>query len=95
MERILLLIFFVLFSNVILSQSYLFRITKQFNFRVASSDDHSSQFFKIKKNQIFIASMSIGNDYYNVINIAADKEEDVHKLYKKKGNSSTEFYTMI
>ena len=85
MKKILLLIFFVLVSNAIYSQSYLGTITKQVNFREGSSSDDNIINSLKPKTQIFIISLETENDYYNVIDIATDREGYVHKSYVKVG----------
>jgi len=85
MKKILLLIFFILISNAIYSQSYLGTITKQVNFREGSSSDDNIISSLKPKTQIFIVSLETENDYYNVIDIATDIEGYVHKSYVKVG----------
>lgn len=83
MKRLLLLIFLI--SNTIYCQSYLGTITKQVNFREGPtrSDDIINS---LKSNtQIFIISLETENDFYNIIDIATDKEGYVHKSYIKVG----------
>jgi hypothetical protein len=85
MKKILLLIFFILISNAIYSQSYLGTITKQVNFREGSSSDDNIISSLKPNTQIFIISLETENDYYNVIDIATDREGYVHKSYVKVG----------
>lgn len=85
MKKILLLIFFILISTAIYSQSYLGTITKQVNFREGSSSDDNIISYLKPKTQIFIVSLETENDYYNVIDIATDREGYVHKSYVKVG----------
>ena len=85
MKKILLLIFFILISTAIYSQSYLGTITKQVNFREGSSSDDNIISSLKPKTQIFIVSLETENDYYNVIDIATDREGYVHKSYVKVG----------
>ena len=85
MKKILLLIFFILISNAIYSQSYLGTVTKQVNFREGSSSDNNIISSLKPNTQIFIISLETENDYYNVIDIATDKEGYVHKSYVKIG----------
>jgi hypothetical protein len=85
MKKIMLLIFFILISTTIYSQSYLGTITKQVNFREESSSD-ANIISSLKPNtQIFIISLETENDYYSVIDIATDIEGYVHKSYVKVG----------
>ena len=85
MKKIQLLIFFILISTSIYSQSYLATITKQVNFREGSSSDYNVISSLKPKTQIFIVSLETENDYYNVIDIATDREGYVHKSYVKVG----------
>ena len=85
MKKILLLIFFILISTAIYSQSYLGTITKQVNFREGSSSDDNIISSLKPKTQIFIVSLETENDYYNVIDIATDREGYVHKSNVKVG----------
>lgn len=85
MKKIFYLIFFILLTNISFCQSYLGKITKQVNLR---SD--ASSFGTILKSlkpgsQIFISSLETENDYYNVIDIASDKEGFVKKSFVKVG----------
>ena len=85
MKKIMLLIFFILISTAIYSQSYLGTITKQVNFREGPStlDNIISS---LKPNtQIFIISLETENDYYNIIDIETDKEGYVNKSFIKVG----------
>jgi hypothetical protein len=77
----------IIFSFVIssFSQSYLGTITKNVNFREGSSTT-GNIISSLKPNtQIFIISLETENDYYNIIDIATDKEGYVHKSYIKVG----------
>ena len=85
MKKILLLIFFILISNAIFSQSYIGIITKQVNFREGSSSNDNIISSLKPNTQIFIISLETENDFYNIIDIATDKEGYVHKSYVKVG----------
>jgi len=85
MKKIMLLIFFILISNAIYSQSYLGTITKQVNFREGSSSYDNIISSLKPKTQIFIISLETENDYYNVIDIATDREGYIHKSYVRVG----------
>ena len=85
MKKTLLLIFFILISNVIYSQSYLGTITKQVNFRAGSSSSDNIISSLKAQTQIFIISLETDNDYYNIIDINTDKEGYVHKSYVNIG----------
>ncbi len=85
MKKILLLIFFILISNAIYSQSYIGTITKQVNFREGPSTlDNIISSLKLN-TQIFIISLETENDYYNIIDIGSDKEGYVNKSFVKVG----------
>jgi SH3-like domain-containing protein len=81
----LLLIFFVLMSNTIQSQSYLGTITKQVNFREGPSSDYEIINSLKAGTQIFISSIETVDDFYNIIDIKTNKEGYVHKSYVKVG----------
>lgn len=80
-----IVLLFLLISSCIYSQSYLGTITKQVNFRTGSSSDDNIISSLKPNTQIFIISLETENDYYNVIDIATDKEGYVHKSYIKIG----------
>lgn len=86
MKKKVLLLFLILISNVIYSQSYLGTITKQVNFRAGSSSSDNIISSLKPQTQIFIISLETENNYYNIINIATDREGYVHKSYVKIGN---------
>ena len=85
MKKLLFSLFFILISNGIVSQSYLGTITKQVNFREGPSGDDNIISSLKPKTQIFIVSLETENDYYNVIDIATDREGYVHKSFVKIG----------
>ncbi|PIF63660.1 SH3 domain-containing protein [Flavobacterium sp. 11] len=85
MKKKVLLLFLILISNVIYSQSYLGTITKQVNFRAGSSSSDKIISSLKPQTQIFIISLETDNDYYNIIDINTDKEGYVHKSYVKVG----------
>lgn len=85
MKKKLLLLILILISNVIYSQSYLGKITKQVNFREGSSSADNIISLLNPQTQIFIISLETENDYYNIIDIASDREGYVHKSYVKVG----------
>lgn len=85
MKKLLSLLLLIIISNAIYSQSYLGTITKLVNFREGSSSNDNI-ISSLKPNaQIFIISLETENDYYNIIDIATDKEGYVHKSYVKVG----------
>lgn len=81
MKKKVLLLFLILISNVIYSQSYLGTITKQVNFRAGSSSSDNIISSLKAQTQIFIISLETNNDYYNIIDINTDKEGYVHKSF--------------
>jgi hypothetical protein len=85
MKNNIYLIFGLLLTNISFSQSYLATITKQVNFREGSSSDDNIISSLKPNTQIFIVSLETENDYYNVIDIATDREGYVHKSYVKVG----------
>ena len=84
MKKLFTLIFF---SFVIsgFSQSHLGTIIKQVNFRQGSSSNDNIISSLKPNTQVFIISLETENDYYNIIDIATDKEGYVHKSYVKVG----------
>lgn len=84
MKTIFTLILFSFFISGF-SQSYLGTITKNVNFRAGSGSDYKIISSLKPNKQIFIISLETENDYYNIIDIATDKEGYVHKSYVKVG----------
>lgn len=61
-------------TNISFCQSYLGKITKQVNLR-SDASSYGTILKSLKPgSQIFISSLETENDYYNVIDIASDKE---------------------
>ncbi len=85
MKKKVLLLFLILVTNAIYSQSYLGTITKQVNFRAGSSSSDQIISSLKAQAQIFIISLDTDNDYYNIIDINTDKEGYVHKSFVKVG----------
>lgn len=85
MKKLLSLLLLIIISNAIYSQSYLGTITKLVNFREGSSSNDNIISSLKPNTQIFIISLETENDYYNIIDIATDKEGYVHKSYVKVG----------
>lgn len=96
MKKIILLLL-IFTSNGIFGQSYLGSIIKQVNFREGPGSDYGIIKSLKPGTQIFITSLEIENDYYNIINIATNEEGYVHKSYVKVGRyvskSSESFFT--
>jgi hypothetical protein len=85
MKKIILLSF-LLFTYVTgYSQSYLGRVTKQVNFREGAGTDYPVISSLKAGTQIFIVSLETENDFYNIIDIANDKEGYIHKTFVKIG----------
>lgn len=83
-KQILTLILFF-FSFAAYSQSYLGWTTKQVNFRSGPGTDFEIISLLKPGSQIFIVSTETENDFYNVIDIATDKEGYLHKSFVKFG----------
>jgi len=78
-----ILIFFATFN---FSQSYLGWATKQANFRSGPGTNYEIISTLQAGTQIFIVSDVPENDFYNVIDIATDKEGYIHKSIVKFGD---------
>lgn len=85
MKRIILLTFLFLTSLTGFSQSYLGWVTSQVNFRQGPGTDYVVISSLQAGSQIFIVSLDTENDFYNVIDIASDKEGYIHKSFVKLG----------
>lgn len=77
------ILFFILFTGTIFSQSYLGFITKQVNFRAGPGSDYEIISSLKPGTQIFISSLEADDDFYNIIDIKTDKEGYVHKSFVK------------
>jgi hypothetical protein len=76
---------FSLICNICFSQSYLGTIIKQVNLR-SDASSYSDIIKSLKPgSQVFISSLETENDYYNIIDIATDKEGFVKKSFVKVG----------
>ena len=85
MKKIILLSFLLFTCFASFSQSYLGRVTKQVNFREGPGTDYSVIASLKVGTQLFIVSLETENDFYNVIDIATDKEGYIHKSFVKVG----------
>ncbi len=85
MKKLILLIFLFLTSLAGFSQSYLGWVTSQVNFRQGPGTDYVVISSLQAGSQIFIVSLDTENDFYNVIDIASDKEGYIHKSFVKLG----------
>lgn len=83
MKRLILLsILFITYLSSF-SQSYLGRVTKQVNFREGPGTDYGIISSLKVGTQIFIVSIETDNDFYNIIDIATDREGYIHKSFVK------------
>ncbi len=85
MKKIILLVLFAINSYLSYSQSYLGKVTKQVNFREGAGKDYSIISSLKAGTQIFIISLDKDNDYYNIIDIATNKEGYIHSSFVKIG----------
>jgi uncharacterized protein YgiM (DUF1202 family) len=83
MKKLLSLTTFLLVASIAICQSYLGQVTKQVNFRLGPGTDYGIISSLKSGTQIFIVSLETENDFYNIIDIATDKEGYVHKSYVK------------
>lgn len=83
-KNILLTILFLMYLTGF-SQSYLGWVTTQVNFRQGPGKDYEIISSLQPGTQIFIVSLDVENDFYNVIDIATDKEGYIHKSFIKIG----------
>lgn len=83
MKKLFILTIFLLTSSICFSQSYLGWVTKQVNFRQGPGTDYSVISSLKPGTQIFIVSLETENDFYNIIDIATDKEGYIHKSFVK------------
>jgi len=67
------------------AQSYLGRVIKQVNFREGAGVEFPVISSLKVGSQIFIISLETENDFYNIIDIATDKEGYIHKSFVKIG----------
>jgi hypothetical protein len=85
MKKLLLLTILLLTALTGFSQSYLGQVTKQVNFRQGAGTDYGVISSLKAGTQIFIISLETENDFYNIIDIATDKEGYIHKSFVKVG----------
>jgi hypothetical protein len=86
MKKIIILSFLLFTCLTGFSQSYLGRVTKQVNFREGAGTDYPVISSLKVGTQIFIVSLETENDFYNIIDIATDKEGYIHKSFVKLGD---------
>ena len=78
--QFLLIIFLLTFSSGF-AQSYLGVVAKQVNFRQGPGSAYSIIASLRPNTQIFVISLDTENDFYNVIDIATDREGYIHKSF--------------
>ncbi len=83
MKKILSLTLLLLTSFICFSQSYLGTVTKLVNFRKGPGTDYSIISTMKPGTQIFIISLETENGFYNIIDIATDKEGYINKSFVK------------
>lgn len=71
-------------------QSYLGTVTKQVNFREGPGKEFPIISSLAPRSQIFIISLEPVNDFYNIIDIATDREGFIHKSYVNVGQQIKE-----
>ncbi|MFN8145690.1 MAG: SH3 domain-containing protein [Bacteroidia bacterium] len=85
MKKLIFLTLLLLTASIGFSQSYLGWVTKQVNFRQGPGTDYGVISSLKPGTQIFIVSLETENDFYNIIDIATDKEGYIHKSFVKLG----------
>ncbi len=85
MKKIILLSFLLFTFLTSFSQSYLGKVTKKVNFREGAGTDYPVISSLTIGTQVFIVSLETENDFYNIIDIATDKEGYIHKSFVKVG----------
>ncbi|HCS21250.1 MAG TPA: hypothetical protein DIW47_11935 [Bacteroidetes bacterium] len=85
MFRLLLFAFSLLTVVSGYSQSYLGTVTSQVNFRQGPGTDFTIISSLKQGTQIFIVSLDLENNFYNILDISSNKEGYVHKDYVKIG----------
>lgn len=85
MRKLILLSIFLILSGSVFSQSYLGWVKKQVNFRIGPGTEYDIITSIKSGKQIFIVSLESENDFYNIIDIASNKEGYIHKSLVKVG----------
>lgn len=85
MKKIPLLLFLFISCISGFSQSYLGRLKNKANFREGPGTEYDVISSLKAGQQIFIISLETESDFYNIIDIATDKEGYVHKSFVKVG----------
>lgn len=86
MKKHFFLSLFLLTASFSFSQSYLGWVTKKVIFRQGPGTDYGVISSLKQGTQIFIVSIETENDFYNIIDIATDKEGYIHKSFVKLGD---------
>ena len=85
MPKFILTSLFLLSILTSIGQSYLGLATKKVNFRSGPGTEYETITSINQGAQLFIVSLETENDFYNVIDIATDKEGYIHKSFVKVG----------
>lgn len=85
MKKLFFFTLFLLSTSIGFSQSYLGWVTKQVNFREGPGINYGILSSLKQGTQIFIVSLETENDFYNIIDIATDKDGYIHKSFVKLG----------
>ena len=85
MRKLILLTILFFSSLIVFSQSYLGKTIKQVNFRQGAGTEFGVISSLKAGTQIFIISLETENDFYNIIDIASDKEGYIHKSFIQVG----------
>ncbi len=83
MKLIILIVLFLSSPYKVLCESYLGSVTKQVNFREGAGIEYPINTSLKPGTQMFIISLKAENAFYNIIDIATDKEGYVHKSFVK------------
>ncbi|MCB9019856.1 MAG: SH3 domain-containing protein [Chitinophagales bacterium] len=86
MKKLLYLALFLLTASIGLSQSYLGKVTTQVNFRQGPGTEFEIISTLNKGTIVFIVSLETENDFFNIIDIASNKEGYIHKSFVEIGD---------
>lgn len=86
MKKTIILTLLLLTTFYGFSQSYLGWVNKQVNFRQGPGKEFNVISSLKQGTQIFLVSLETENDFYNIIDIATDKEGYIHKSFVKLGD---------
>jgi len=85
LKKILFFLFVLFLTSNLDAQSFLGQVIKQVNFREGAGVDYPVISSLKVGTQIFIISLETDNDFYNIIDIATNKEGYIHKSFVKIG----------